>query len=146
MQKKFLSYAGGIFESGFFLSGSEFYGSQWDSDTGLHNQPEKRLMLAILVDAVECFQKHAPKHQGKPDRLFRASREWIFQDDLKWPFSFLNICDAVGIDPRYLRNGLDQWSDTRFKTATANKVQSGVRELSNSRRQMPANPPIISFR
>src|SRR5262249_14773419 len=62
---------------------------------------------------VECYQKYAPLHRRKPDRLFAATAEWIFEDDYKWPFSFLNICDAVGIDAKYLRNGLQQWNETR---------------------------------
>jgi hypothetical protein len=52
-------------------------------------------------------------HRRKPDRLFTATAEWIFEDDHKWPFSFLNICDAVGINPEYLRNGLQQWNEMR---------------------------------
>jgi hypothetical protein len=68
-------------------------------------------MLAILLDAVECFQKYAPLHRRKPDRLFTTTAEWIFEDDYKWPFSFVNICDAVGIDAKYLRNGLQQWNE-----------------------------------
>ena len=113
MQKRTLSYATGVFESAQFAAGSEFIGTQWDTTSGLQNQPEKRLMLAILLDAVECYQKYAPLHRRKPDRLFTATVEWIFEDDDKWPFSFLNICDAVGIDPKYLRNGLQQWNQTR---------------------------------
>jgi len=53
MQKRTLSYATGVFESAPFTGSSEFIGSQWDTDPGLQNQPEKRLMLAILLDAVE---------------------------------------------------------------------------------------------
>ena len=113
MQKRTLSYATSVFESAQFAAGSEFIGTQWDANSGLQNQPEKRLMLAILLDAVECYQKYAPLHRRKPDRLFTATVEWIFEDDYKWPFSFLNICDAVGIDPKYLRNGLQQWNEAR---------------------------------
>jgi hypothetical protein len=51
MQKRTLSYATGIFESAQFTAGSEFIGTQWDANSGLQNQPEKRLMLAILLDA-----------------------------------------------------------------------------------------------
>ena|SRR6266850_112621 len=64
-------------------------------------QPEKRLMFAILLDAVDCFQEHA-----KDDRLFKETEEWIFEDDHEWPFSFINICQALDMDPEYLRKGL----------------------------------------
>jgi len=69
-------------------------------------QPEKRLIFAVLLDAVECFQKYAG-HEA--DRLFRDTGKWIFENDREWPFSFINICEAVDINPKYLRKGLLQW-------------------------------------
>src|ERR1700752_4506688 len=39
-------------------------------------QPEKKLMFAILLDAVECFQEYAEQ-----DSLFTDAEEWIFEDD-----------------------------------------------------------------
>jgi hypothetical protein len=76
-------------------------------------QPEKTLMLAVLLDAVECFQKYAPGFRRKPDRLFKYTEEWIFEDDHKWPFSFINICEALGIDAQYVRKGLFNWKESR---------------------------------
>src|SRR5882672_7600237 len=67
-------------------------------------QPEKRLMLAVLQEAVECFKEYA-----EHDRLFKETKEWIFEDDYEWPFSFINICEAVDMDPKYLRKGLWHW-------------------------------------
>jgi hypothetical protein len=127
MQKRNFGYAVSGLESAPFTASSEFIGTQWDFDSGLQNQPEKRLMLAILLDAVECFQKYAPLDRRKPDRLFKATEEWIFEDDYKWPFSFLNICDAVGIDPRYLRNGLQQWNNTQSRKGSSLKVASPIK-------------------
>ena len=75
-------------------------------------QPEKQLMFAVLLDAVECFQDYAPSVRHKPDPLFKHTEEWIFEDDQKWPFSFLNICEALGIDPQYVRKGLLNWKQT----------------------------------
>ena len=45
--------------------------------------PEKRLMFAILLDAVECFQKYAGQEHN---RLFKEAEEWIFEDDHGWAF------------------------------------------------------------
>ena len=53
-------------------------------------QPEKTLMFAVLLDAVECFQKYAG---NEADRLFKDTEKWIFKDDPEWPFSFINICE-----------------------------------------------------
>jgi len=77
-------------------------------------QPEKRLMFAILLDAVDCFQEHA-----EDDRLFKETEEWIFEDDHEWPFSFINICEAVDMAPEYLRKGLLDWSQRAITDANA---------------------------
>ena len=70
--------------------------------------PEKRLMLAVLLDAVECFQKHAPLRPAKPNPLFTDAATWIFEDDAESLFSFINICEAVGMNPQSLRRILSQ--------------------------------------
>ncbi len=72
-------------------------------------QPERRLMFAGLLDAVECFQKYPFVRGNKLTRQFKDTEDWIFKDDQEWPFSFINICEAVGMDPQYLRNGLSRW-------------------------------------
>ena len=72
-------------------------------------QPEKSLMSAVLLDAVECFQKYLLLHDEYSNRLFKETENWILDNDREWLFSFINICDALTIDPRYLRKGLLRW-------------------------------------
>ena len=36
-----------------------------------------------------------------------------FSDDSHWPFSFVNICVVLGLEPGYLRQGLKQWHQHR---------------------------------
>src|SRR4030095_4510906 len=72
-------------------------------------QPEKSLMSAVLLDAVECFQKHLLLHDEYSNRLFKEAENWILDNDREWLFSFINICDALAIDPHYLRQGLLRW-------------------------------------
>jgi hypothetical protein len=81
-------------------------------------QPEKRLMFAVLLDAVECYQKYA---SNETHRLFKDIEEWIIADDHEWLFSFVNICEAVDLNPNYLRNGLSQWKEQRSRKVTAGK-------------------------
>jgi hypothetical protein len=51
-------------------------------------QPEKRLMLVILLDAVEALI------EGRRNGV----EQWFAADDRVWPFSFVNICATLGID------------------------------------------------
>ena len=69
-------------------------------------EPEKELMLAVLEDGVASFLKYLHAENRTGNTLFRNAEEWIWEENSEWPFSFENICDVVGIDPQYLRQGL----------------------------------------
>lgn len=62
-------------------------------------------MGAILSDAIDCF---LAKQGGAAERkkLHREAAAWIFSDDPTWTFSFVNVCDALEIDPSRLRQRL----------------------------------------
>jgi len=79
--------------------------------------PEKRLMFAVLEDAIICFQKYAPARNHREARLFCEAESWIFESDSDWWFSFENICAHLGIDPNYLRRGLAPSDRARSKAA-----------------------------
>lgn len=71
--------------------------------------PEKRLMLAILEDAVKSFQGAVERPSGNS----RTAETWILRDDPEWPFSFDNVCEFLDIDPYYLRDGLIRWKNAK---------------------------------
>jgi len=71
--------------------------------------PEKRLLLAILEEAVVTFQRYSADTGRRGRRLFREADEWVCSEDMCWPCSFRNICDVLGLDPSYVRQGLRRW-------------------------------------
>jgi len=71
--------------------------------------PEKRLMAAVLEDAVNCFQKYRAATNRRGRRFFREASEWIMTDDTQWEFSFYNICQILDLDIDCLRRGLREW-------------------------------------
>jgi hypothetical protein len=75
---------------------------------------EKRLILSVLEDAIECFMKCIDASTSKGQRLFRDADEWIAHEDKRWVFSFDNVCDMLDINPEYMRNGLRKWKDKRL--------------------------------
>lgn len=85
-------------------------------------EPEKRLMLAILEDAVNCFQENLSAESGKRKILFNDVEQWIRADGSDWVFSFDHICEALGFTPAYVRQGLLRWQEKnrskRFKGGT----------------------------
>lgn len=71
-----------------------------------HLAPEKTLMLAVLEDAILCFQRYAGARNGKTRRLFREAEDWLLEKDSRWLFSFEQICGSLGLEPGYIRLGL----------------------------------------
>ncbi len=70
---------------------------------------ERRLMVAILEDAVDVYRKQAGSRDRKRRQLFEDAEAWIESPDKGWIFSFENICDMLSIDAGYLRMGLRAW-------------------------------------
>jgi hypothetical protein len=69
-------------------------------------EPEQELMLAILADAIECILKYCEEPIPLRARLYNEAQEWLFAQDEKDPFSFLNVCEILNFDPNYLRRGV----------------------------------------
>jgi hypothetical protein len=72
---------------------------------------ERRLIIAVLEDAVDVYRKHAASREGRGRQLFREAEAWIEDTDRGWFFSFENICDVLGLDADYLRRGLRAWKE-----------------------------------
>jgi hypothetical protein len=72
-------------------------------------QPEMRLTLAILEDAINCFQENLMAEDVKGKKLFNEAEAWILEEDGDWIFSFRNVCELLGINPAYMRQGLLRW-------------------------------------
>lgn len=83
---------------------------------------EKRLILSVLEDAIECFMKCIDSPTNKGQRLFRDAEEWINLEDKKWVFSFDNVCEMLDIHPEYLRKGLRAWKERKV-SALAEQAQ-----------------------
>ena len=91
-----------ILEPDIFLP-SQFYGAG-----GLSRQleGEKRLMIAILKDAVECLEKYRGARSSSGRSNYDNAIEWVEDTSTDWLYSFTNICDLLGFDPAYMRDTL----------------------------------------
>jgi len=74
---------------------------------------ETALMYAVLEDACNCFVQQFLDHRLRVRRLAEEAEGWLFSDDDLWPFSFVNICMFLGLNPEYVRKGLRQWRQSR---------------------------------
>jgi hypothetical protein len=71
--------------------------------------PEKRLMAAILEDAVHVYRDHAAARTQRDRGLLREIEAWFSSDESTYPFSFLRISHELGIDPGWVRQVLAGW-------------------------------------
>lgn len=96
-----------------------------------HLEPEKRLMLAVLEDAIACFQKYLSARDTKGKTIFRDAEEWILEAEKDWLFSFDNVCEVLGFDPQYVRKGLMRWKETHL----AGRPRAKIYRLTPKRRR-----------
>lgn len=91
------------------------------------NQPERRLMLAVLSDAIVLFQTGGSQLARRHD--VDDAHRWISSDDRRWPYSFVNVCDTLGIAFEPLRRALVQSRTDAVhlrRTAARRRLLAGV--------------------
>lgn len=76
-----------------------------------HLDPERVLMLAVLQDAVVCFQDNVSATCKRKQTMHRDAAAWIESTDRSYFFSFENVCSTLGYDAEYMRQGLMRWKE-----------------------------------
>jgi hypothetical protein len=71
-----------------------------------YQEGEKRLMLAVLMDAAGCIERYRNRRGAQSWVECRAALRWVLNRDRKWPFSFENICLALDLNADRLRLAL----------------------------------------
>jgi hypothetical protein len=107
---------------------------------------EQRLMLALLIDAINVYQRGALASAAPARRLYVDAENWIMcRQKLAQGLSFLTACEAIGIDAAMLRRRLLDWKHTvrtlhRHRLASRLRLSVTPRErhLSGRRGRPPA--------
>jgi hypothetical protein len=99
---------------------------------------EQRLMLAVLVDAINILQGWTRMGSARKRRAFAEAAHWVITSGTNYPFSFDSVCDALGIDSAILRERL---SGLAMGLGTVDRLGSGRLRLKESSRaqHMTAN-------
>jgi len=65
--------------------------------------PHVALAKGVLAQAKQDLRKF----RGAPDRvgreMYRDAYSWVASNDFAWPYSFLNVCEALGLSPEVQR-------------------------------------------
>ena len=75
--------------------------------------PERRLLLAVLEEAIGTYQRHITATDGHARAALAEVIAWFACEDDAWLYSFVAICDTLGIEATYVRSGLGLLPDAR---------------------------------
>ena len=101
------------------ITPEQFYDARHD-DSAI--APVKRLMMAVLEDALRCFQNNSSATNGSRKRLFVEAEQWLCDETGDGPFSFDTVCETLGIEPDFLRGGLRQWREQQLAGVSARRL------------------------
>ncbi len=112
-----------------FLGSDTIVSQQFfDSFRRTHLEPEKSLLLAILEDAVHCIEKYRAATDRAGKERFREAESWIMKPGNEWIFSFDNVCELLGLDPQYIRQGLQKHWAKSVEVETPRQRRHGPRK------------------
>ena len=79
-------------------------------------EPYKRLMAAVLQTVVDdcrgsAYRRARGYRAPISRREARRATAFVASTDRTWPFSFENVCEALGLDPTVLRQELRKEPD-----------------------------------
>jgi hypothetical protein len=69
---------------------------------------ERRLLLAVLDDAVQCYLKNMMARNRHHRLIFNETRYWLISDSRKGVFAYENLCETLGIEANALRAALER--------------------------------------
>jgi hypothetical protein len=101
------------------ITPEQFYDSRKDDS---EIRPVKKLMMAILEDALRCFQNNCDARSGSRKRLFQEAEHWLCGEGGDGPFSFDMVCETLGIEPTFLRGGLKEWRRQQLEGTAVRKL------------------------
>jgi hypothetical protein len=115
---------------------SQYYGSRGNVRPG-----EQRLILAVLVDAINDLQSWKGVGSARKRRNCAEAALWVNTRGTCHPFSFDSVCDALEIDSELLRSQLSAFTVRPVNSARRPALgRLRLKELSRAD-HMTANPP-----
>ena len=114
-----------------------------DLSGGYKLSGEQRLMVALLADAINVYQKGALSRASRARRLYVDAEQWIMTDRPgARGLAFSTVCEALGIDAMRMRRRLLDWkyalrhqhgdrSAPHFQTPHRDRRPAGARQAAS---------------
>jgi hypothetical protein len=65
--------------------------------------PEVGLAIAVLERAMLDLRDNRWARRRRQQRLYMNAYAWVASEDRRWPYSFCNLCDTLGMHPVAVR-------------------------------------------
>ena len=85
----------------------------WSALGDPRSEPEKRLMVAVLEEAIGLVVNGTARAHSERNALVREADRWLESDDRTAPFAFASICDVLGLETGRVRQALAAWRGRR---------------------------------
>lgn len=70
------------------------------------DENNQSLLEAILLSGIQAYRQYSRTKSPDERTYHRESFNWLISDREDYPFSFVCVCEALGICPDYLRQGV----------------------------------------
>jgi hypothetical protein len=68
--------------------------------------PQVALAKGVLLQARQDLRRFRAARDGIGREMYADACRWVASDDFCWPYSFLNVCEVLGLSPEVLRREL----------------------------------------
>ena len=105
------------------------------------NPLEKALAAGVLRQAASDLRRFREQEDAVGREMYWDARSWFVSNDTEWPYSFLNVCELLGVSPEDIRDEVfadarSGWlsHSRRVALATATQVVRSLSTVFVSRR------------
>jgi len=95
----------------------------------LIREGEEGLLVAVLQQATEDFQKYVLATGKEGKKLFKEAEDWILDTESDAVFSFEYICECLQINPCYLRRGFMRWKQEKLDEYAKKSAESETQRV-----------------
>jgi hypothetical protein len=103
-----------------------------DFPAELHvDNPEKPLAKGVLRQAAKDLRLFQAAQDRVGRALFMDAYTWVLSDDVSWPYSFVNVCQLLGLPIERTRNDLildAQCGWYRRSVQTVKRISASIRD------------------
>ena len=68
--------------------------------------PVRALAKGVLRQAAKDLRAFHNAQEATGRELYRDAYSWVISNDLSWPYSFVNVCEALGLSAEFVRSEL----------------------------------------